>query len=219
MINGDWNTSELDEDWITALKYVDHFIITPGPVSSEISRSLSTSFTEQQISELSIGVALFHGFSKMLIGLGREPEEMEITVVPTPHLPDTALVSNRKSHHDFSHLFTYIHEIGSRWIILERSLLSMDALPKRVLDLVKRRISEVLGVTHLTTSIDDTCSEHDEFIRGIAENFVFDIRSITSSTRERITGIYGSDAVLQLMFAMALYDGIFRMEASKINYS
>jgi hypothetical protein len=33
---------------------------------------------------MTLGISLFHGFSKMLIVLGLEPEEMDTTVVPTP---------------------------------------------------------------------------------------------------------------------------------------
>ena len=190
--------------------------MTPGPVQIEISNALDASFTKRQIAELSIGIALFHGFSKMLIGLGREPEEMDTTVVPTPHLPLDPKVTNVHSHKDFSHLFIYIPEVESRWNILEQGLLSMDALPEEVLQLAKRRMSEVLGVTHLTSPTENPYSEHDEFFKTISENFVFHIRSISSATRAKITEMYGSEGLLQFMFGMALYDGIFRMEATKI---
>lgn len=33
---------------------------------------------------MGIGLALFHGFAKLLITLGCEPEEMDVTVLPTP---------------------------------------------------------------------------------------------------------------------------------------
>ena len=33
---------------------------------------------------LALGLGLFHGFSKMLIALGLEPDEMDDTVLPTP---------------------------------------------------------------------------------------------------------------------------------------
>ncbi len=92
---------------LTALKFTDHFILTPGPVPDEITSSLVYAFTQKEIAELSIGVALFHGFSKMLIALGREPEEMERTIVPTPQLPDSPF-SGADLSTNFPHLFAYI---------------------------------------------------------------------------------------------------------------
>ena len=41
-------------------------------------------FSEPELVELGIGLALFHGFSKMLIALGLEPENMDTTILPTP---------------------------------------------------------------------------------------------------------------------------------------
>jgi hypothetical protein len=37
--------------------------------------------------QLATGMALFHGFSKLLITLGLEPEEMATTIVRTPDVP------------------------------------------------------------------------------------------------------------------------------------
>ena len=41
-------------------------------------------FSAAEIAELGIGLALFHGFSKMLIISGCEPEEMATTVLSVP---------------------------------------------------------------------------------------------------------------------------------------
>jgi len=77
LIDGSWESSPFPPDWIAALKFTDHFILTPGPLPFELRNSLDRYFTKTQLSELAVGIGLFHGFSKMLIGLGREPEEME----------------------------------------------------------------------------------------------------------------------------------------------
>ena len=42
---------------------------------------------DAEIAELATGVALFHGFSKLLITFGLEPEEMAIIVARTPDVP------------------------------------------------------------------------------------------------------------------------------------
>ncbi len=47
---------------------------------------LQTEFSDEEIAELSIGLALFHGFSKVLIASGAEPETMDTTVLPTPNV-------------------------------------------------------------------------------------------------------------------------------------
>tara|TARA_B100000902_G_scaffold387396_1_gene431443 strand:- start:118 stop:741 length:624 start_codon:yes stop_codon:yes gene_type:complete len=206
----------LSDDWLAALEFTDHFILTPGPISKEMRNSLQTYFSEHEIAELCIGVALFHGFSKMLIALGREPEEMDTTIVPTPHLPESSTVESGYVTNDFSHLFTYLPDMESRWAVLEQSLLSLDALPEKVLSLSKHRMSQVLGVVHAASEPVGTYTDDEQFIRSVSESFVFDIRSIASSTRERIIESYGSQGLLQLMFGMALYDGIFRMEALSI---
>jgi len=44
-------------------------------------------FTPAQIVELTAGIALFMGFSKIAVSLGTAPEDMPTTVVPTPALP------------------------------------------------------------------------------------------------------------------------------------
>ena len=151
----------------------------------------------------------------MLIALGREPEEMDTTIVPTPQFPDSPVTSSDISH-NFSHLFTHIPAIGMRWTILEEGLLSIGAVPDSALSLVKHRMSELLGVSYLSHKPETTPIANREFIRSVAESFVFDVRSISSETRREVSEIYSSEGLLQLMFAMALFDGILRMEATKI---
>ena len=58
--------------------------------------------------------------------------------------------------------------------------------------------------------------ENSDLLRSVSESFVFDIRAISSEIRREISEIYSSEGLLQLMFAMALYDGILRMEATKL---
>ena len=214
LIDGNWGDSLLSEDFLVALKFTDHFILTPGPVPDETRSSLLSIFTQKEIAELSIGVALFHGFSKMLIALGREPEEMDTTIVPTPQFPDSTVTSPYLSR-NFSHLFIEIPAIGTRWAILEEGLLSIDAVPDNALSLVKHRMSELLGVSYLSNMPETAPIENSELLRSVAESFVFDVRSISSETRREVSEIYSSEGLLQLMFGMALYDGVLRMEATK----
>lgn len=41
-------------------------------------------FSASEQDELGVGLSLFHGFSKVLIALGCEPDEMAVTELPTP---------------------------------------------------------------------------------------------------------------------------------------
>jgi hypothetical protein len=50
----------------------------------DVRRRVDDEFTPDEQVELGIGLALFHGFAKVLIALGCEPEEMATTVLPTP---------------------------------------------------------------------------------------------------------------------------------------
>ena len=117
---------------------------------------------------------------------------------------------------NFSHLFTDIPDIGIRWRILEDALLSIGLVPDSALSLVKQRISELLGVPYVVTEQETSTLENVDLLRSVSANFVFDVRSITSATRREIRELYGSEGLLQLMLAMALYDGVLRMEVTKL---
>jgi alkylhydroperoxidase family enzyme len=49
-----------------------------------VQAALARHFSDSQIVELALGVGLFLGMSKVLITLGLEPDEMAVTVIPTP---------------------------------------------------------------------------------------------------------------------------------------
>lgn len=59
-------------------------MLAGGTPSPELAAELAGHYTPEQLVELGLGVALFHGMSKMLIVLGAEPVEMDTTVAPTP---------------------------------------------------------------------------------------------------------------------------------------
>ncbi|MEL6984522.1 MAG: hypothetical protein AAFO29_18995 [Actinomycetota bacterium] len=54
---------------------------TPSP---ELQQRLRSAFTEAEIMELTYAMGSFIGFSKQLIMLGLEPEEMPVTGFPMP---------------------------------------------------------------------------------------------------------------------------------------
>ena len=60
---------------------IAHDIVARAPAPLAAMRD---EFSPAEIAELGIGLALFHGFSKMLIISGCEPEEMATTVLSVP---------------------------------------------------------------------------------------------------------------------------------------
>ncbi len=74
----------LDPAQVAALKLTDAIIGVPAPPGEDIQQTLKAHYSEAEIAEIALGVGLFLGMSKVLINLGLEPEDMPVTVVPTP---------------------------------------------------------------------------------------------------------------------------------------
>lgn len=66
------------------LAWVDRFLHDPGPPPPGVAEPFDHHFSADEQAELGLAVGMFLGFSKMLIVLGLEPEQMETTVLPTP---------------------------------------------------------------------------------------------------------------------------------------
>jgi alkylhydroperoxidase family enzyme len=82
-VDDGWGDSALSERHKAALRFADAFLGT-SDLTSEAQDTLRREFSEPELVELGIGLALFNGLSKMLIALGLEPDQMDTTVVPTP---------------------------------------------------------------------------------------------------------------------------------------
>ncbi len=216
LIDGNWESSPLPSDWIAALQFTDHFILTPGPLPFELRNSLYRYFTKTQLSELAVGIGLFHGFSKMLIGLGREPKEMDTTIVPTPSKPDSPAADISLGNEEFAHLFKYLPSIKQRWQLLEKSVWNMGELPEWMLDDIKEGLAAVLVGRQRTPERNNVPRVGKVDALDISNVFAFNIRGITSALREEIIDNYGSDGLLQLFLVLALYDGVFRIEATQV---
>jgi alkylhydroperoxidase family enzyme len=79
-----WEASSLAPRYQRTVMLADAFLGAGGPPSPDQQAALRSEFSDAELVELGIGLALFHGFSKMLIALGLEPENMDTTVLPTP---------------------------------------------------------------------------------------------------------------------------------------
>jgi hypothetical protein len=63
--------------------FADRFLAMT-PVGDDDAAELRDEFTADELDDLALAMALFHGVSKVLIALGCEPEQMDTTVLPTP---------------------------------------------------------------------------------------------------------------------------------------
>lgn len=68
----------------SALALTDLIIQNPAPPDPELVAALKSEFSDAELVEISLAVALFLGMSKVLITLGLEPESMSTTIMPTP---------------------------------------------------------------------------------------------------------------------------------------
>ncbi len=74
----------LPEAESAVLALTDAIIGNPKTLSVQARQALKENYTDAEIVEIALGVGLFLGMSKVLINLGLEPENMPITVFPTP---------------------------------------------------------------------------------------------------------------------------------------
>jgi AhpD family alkylhydroperoxidase len=73
----------------TVIAYVDTMLHDPHGMTDELRAALAAELDEGQIVELTLGIGLFHGFSKIAVALG-PPPEMPTMIVPTPDWPPRA---------------------------------------------------------------------------------------------------------------------------------
>ncbi len=83
LVNDDY-ASVLSASETAALALTDALIGIPQALPDAVQSQLKAHFSDAEIVELGLGVGLFLGMSKVLIALGLEPEDMPVTVMPTP---------------------------------------------------------------------------------------------------------------------------------------
>lgn len=86
LINDGYAASELSAREKLVLRYTDTFLREPGGLTDELRRDMLEGFSPGDVVELTTGLALFMGFSKIAVTLG-PPPEMPVMVVPTPDWP------------------------------------------------------------------------------------------------------------------------------------
>ena len=83
-IRDGYEDGALDPRQKAVLRWTDAFLQHPDDVPEPLRRELLTHLTPEQVVELTAGLALFMGFSKIAVSLGQAPAEMPTTVIPTP---------------------------------------------------------------------------------------------------------------------------------------
>ena len=89
-IRDGFETSELSPRQKAVLRYTDTFLSGEPEPDAAQRRELLAFFTPAELVELTAGLALFMGFSKIAVALGGMPESLPVTVQPTPDLPTAA---------------------------------------------------------------------------------------------------------------------------------
>jgi AhpD family alkylhydroperoxidase len=87
LIDDGYEGSALPERHKVALGLADAFLLDPHGLDVQARDALLAHFSPPEIVEMTAGLALFMGFAKITVVLGREPVAMATTVVPTPERP------------------------------------------------------------------------------------------------------------------------------------
>lgn len=83
-IRDGYESGPLDERQKAVLRYTDAFLRDPAAATDDVRAGLRRHLSPEQIVELTAGLALFMGFSKIAVALGQVPKTMPVTVMPTP---------------------------------------------------------------------------------------------------------------------------------------
>lgn len=74
----------LSEKQQLVLRYTDTFLHNPSGLDEELKAAMSAAFSPEELVELTAGLALFMGFSKIAVSLGGMPDSLPVMQVPTP---------------------------------------------------------------------------------------------------------------------------------------
>ena len=86
-IQDGWQTSALTPRQKAVLAFTDAFLSPEPSADDALRREMLAHFTPAEIVELTAGLALFMGFSKIALALGGVPDNLPVNVQPTPDWP------------------------------------------------------------------------------------------------------------------------------------
>ena len=84
LIEDGFEASALSDRQKVALRFTDAYLLDPGNVDPTLVNDMRATFTDVEIVELGLALTMYMGMSKVLISLGTEPEQMDVTILPTP---------------------------------------------------------------------------------------------------------------------------------------
>lgn len=205
-VSDEFAASALPERFKTSLEFTDHMLLRPGPLPPELRAEVDAAFDEGELVELALGLGLFHGFSKMLIALGLEPDEMETTVLPTP-APiglDAAITEADQR----ARVLAARPDLQERWVHMAGQLAGLDALPTSGIDAIDARAAALLGAPWAA----DVAAGDDlqSLLVELTELFLIDVRAIDERHIEALREAVGDAGVVQAVMTMAVSDGIAR---------
>ena len=70
------------------LAWTDAFLEVPPSSHAALREEMLRHFSPDELVELTAGIALFMGFSKIAVSLGQAPADMPTMVIPTPDWPE-----------------------------------------------------------------------------------------------------------------------------------
>jgi AhpD family alkylhydroperoxidase len=88
MIDDAYADSALSARHKIAIALTDVVLGRSERIDDRLDAALAREFTPAERVELAVTAALCHGFSKIAVALGTAPEDMPVTVVPTPMPPE-----------------------------------------------------------------------------------------------------------------------------------
>ncbi len=83
-IRDDYANSDLSPRQKLILRYTDIFLADPHSLDDSLKKELRAEFSAPELVELTAGLALFMGFSKIAVSLGGMPESLPTFEMPTP---------------------------------------------------------------------------------------------------------------------------------------
>jgi AhpD family alkylhydroperoxidase len=86
LIRDDYASSTLGARDKAVISYVDTMLHDPHGMTTAQRDALAAELDDGELVELTLGIGLFHGFSKIAVALG-PPPDMPTMIVPTPDWP------------------------------------------------------------------------------------------------------------------------------------
>lgn len=183
---------------------------SPGPMPAELAAEVTAAFDREELVELALGLGLFHGFSKMLIALGHEPDEMDTTILDTP-APTSATVTAGPAD-PRADVLAMRPDLQERWLAMAAALHGLPGLGDEHRALIDRRVATLVGAPWAAPI--ETSDEAQAVLAELAELFVIDVRALTPDRLDALRRVSGDDAVVPVIFELAVADGIARCAAT-----